>query len=97
MTFLVVVGLIVVGALFVIPRLIAQFAALADVLPALAETGRRYLLVVPGQLDEWGLLADTPEQAAPKVERDISESIGGLGGGLLGDTVYLRPPLWLLR
>jgi hypothetical protein len=30
-------------------------------------------------------LAGTPEQAAPKIERDISESIGRLGGGLLGD------------
>jgi len=63
----------------------AQFATLADALPALTETGRRYLIVVLGQLDEWDLLAGTPEQAAPKIERDISESIGRLGGGLLGD------------
>ena len=55
----------------------AQFATLADALPALTETGRRYLIVVLGQLDEWDLLAGTPEQAAPKIERDISESIGG--------------------
>jgi predicted PurR-regulated permease PerM len=88
-TFLVIVGLIVVGALFVVPRLMAQFATIADSLPALAESGRRYLLVALEQLDEWGLLAGTPEQTAPKIESDISESIGRLGGGLLGDPAAL--------
>jgi predicted PurR-regulated permease PerM len=76
-TFLVIVGLIVVGMLFVVPRLMAQFATLADALSALAETGRCYLPVVLEQLDEWGLLAGTPELTAPKIERDISKSIGG--------------------
>jgi predicted PurR-regulated permease PerM len=66
-TFLVIVGLMVVGALFVVPRLMAQFATIADSLPALAESGRRYLLVALEQLDEWGLLAGTPEQTAPKI------------------------------
>jgi predicted PurR-regulated permease PerM len=88
-TFLVIVGLMVVGALFVVPRLMAQFATIADSLPALAESGRRYLLVALEQLDEWGLLAGTPEQTAPKIESDISESIGRLGGGLLGDPAAL--------
>ena len=37
-TFLVVVGLIVVGALFVVRWLMAQFATLAHALPVLAET-----------------------------------------------------------
>ena len=84
-TFLSIVVLIVVGAIFVVPRLMAQFATLSDSLPALAETGRRYLLVGLEQLDEWGILDGTPEQSVPMIERDISESIGGLGGGLLGD------------
>jgi predicted PurR-regulated permease PerM len=88
-TFLVIVGLIVVGALFVVPRFMAQFATLSDSLPALAESGRRYLLMRLEQLDEWGLLAGTPEQIAPKIESDISESIEGLGGGLLGDPAAL--------
>jgi predicted PurR-regulated permease PerM len=88
-TFLVIVGLIVVGALFVVPRLMAQFATIADSLPALAESGQRYLLVGLEQLDEWGLLAGTPEQTAPKIESDISRSIGRLGGGLLGDPAAL--------
>jgi predicted PurR-regulated permease PerM len=88
-TFLVIVGLMVVGALFMVPRLMAQFATIADSLPALAESGRRYLLVALEQLDEWGLLAGTPEQTAPKIESDISESIGRLGGGLLGDPAAL--------
>ena len=88
-TFLVVVGLIVVGALFVVRRLMAQFATLAHALPVLAETRRRNLLAVLGQLDEWGLLAGMPEQAAPKIERDISESIGGSGAAC-----WATPPTW---
>jgi hypothetical protein len=83
------VGLVVVGALFVVPRLMAQFATLAHALPVLAETRRRNLLAVLGQLDEWGLLAGTPEQAAPKIERDISESIGGSGAAC-----WATPPTW---
>ena len=47
-TFLDVVGLIVVGALFVVRRLMAHFETLAHALPVLAETGQRYLLVVLG-------------------------------------------------
>jgi predicted PurR-regulated permease PerM len=88
-TVLVVAGLIVVGALFVVRRLVAHFATLAHALPVLAETGRLYLLVVLGQLDEWGLLAGTPEQAAPKIERDISERIGGSGAAC-----WATPPTW---
>jgi hypothetical protein len=61
-------GLIVVGGFFVVPRLMAQFATLADALPALAGAGRRYLIVGLEVLDGAGLLASTPEQAASKIE-----------------------------
>src|SRR5215217_1445674 len=84
-TLLAITGLLVVGAIFLVPRLMAQFATLSDSLPALAEAGRRYLLVGLEWLDGAGLLASTPEQAASKIEGDLSETIGGLGGGLLGD------------
>jgi predicted PurR-regulated permease PerM len=84
-TFLVIVGLIVVGTLFVVPQLMAQFATLSDALPGLEEAGRRYLLVGLEWLDGAGLLASTPEQAASKIEGDLSGSVGGLSGGVLGD------------
>jgi len=68
----------------------AQFATLSDSLPALAEAGRRYLLVGLEWLDEAGLLTSTPEQAASKIERDLSGSAGVLtGGGVLGDPTAL--------
>jgi predicted PurR-regulated permease PerM len=84
-TFLAITGLIVVGAIFLVPRLMAQFATLSDSLPALAESGRRYLLVGLEWLDGASLLASTPEQAASKIEGDLSGSVGVLTGGVLGD------------
>jgi predicted PurR-regulated permease PerM len=84
-TFLAIVGLIVVGAIFLIPPLTAQFATLSDALPGLEEAERRYLLVGLEWLDGVGLLASTPELAASKIEGDLSGSIGDLTGGALGD------------
>jgi predicted PurR-regulated permease PerM len=84
-TFLTIVVLIVVGALFVVPQLMAQFATLSDALPGLEEAGRRYLLVGLEWLDGAGLLASTPEQAVSKIEGDLSGSVGVLSGGVLGD------------
>ena len=84
-TLLAITGLLVVGAIFLVPRLMAQFATLSDSLPALEESGRRYLLVGLEWLDGAGLLASTPEQAASKIEGDLSGSVGVLTGGVLGD------------
>jgi predicted PurR-regulated permease PerM len=36
-------------------------------------------------LDEWGLLAGTPEHVASRIEGDLSSSVGDLTGGMLGD------------
>jgi predicted PurR-regulated permease PerM len=84
-TFLAIMGLIVVGAIFLVPRLVAQFATLSDALPLIADTGRRYLLVGLEQLDEWGLLASTPEHMTFRIEEDLSGSVGDIAGGMLGD------------
>ena len=88
-TFLVILGLIVVGTLFAVPRLTAQFTALSDALPGMMEAGRQYLLVGLEQLDEAGLLMLTPEQAASKIEGDLAGSVGILTGGVLGDPTAL--------
>ena len=84
-TFLTIVGLIVVGAIVLVPQLTAQFATLAHALPGLVEAGQRYLLMGLELLDEWGLLAGTPEQTASRIEGELSGSVGGLTGGVLGD------------
>jgi len=84
-TFLAIIGLIVGGTFFVIPRLVAQFSTLSEALPLIAEAGRRYLLVGLEWLDEAGLLMSTPEQVASRIEGDLSGSVGDLTGGMLGD------------
>jgi predicted PurR-regulated permease PerM len=84
-TFLALIGAIVGGAFFVIPRLVAQFSTLSEALPLIAEAGRRYLLVGLEWLDEAGLLVSTPEQVASGIEGDLSGSVGDITGGMLGD------------
>jgi predicted PurR-regulated permease PerM len=84
-TFLAVMVLIVVGAIFLVPRLAAQFSTLSEALPLIADAGRRYLMVGLELLDEWGLLAGTPEQVASRMEGDLSSSVGDITGGMLGD------------
>jgi predicted PurR-regulated permease PerM len=88
-TFLAIVGLIVVGAIFLVPRLAAQFSTLSEALPLIADAGRRYLLDGLELLDEWGLLAGTPEQVASRIEGDLSSSVGDFTGGMLGDPFAL--------
>jgi predicted PurR-regulated permease PerM len=88
-TFSVIIGLIVVATIFLVPGLVAQFARLTDSLPLIADASRRYLLVGLELLDEWGLLASTPEQVASRIEGDLSGSVGDLAGGILGDPFAL--------
>jgi predicted PurR-regulated permease PerM len=88
-TFLAIVGLIVVGAIFLVPRLAAQFSTLSEALPLIADAGRRYLLAGLELLDEWGLLAGTPERVASRIEVDLSSSVGDFTGGMLGDPFAL--------
>jgi predicted PurR-regulated permease PerM len=88
--FPVVVGLIVVGALFVVRRLMAHFATLAHALPALAVTGRRYLLVVLVQLNEWASWL-ARRSRRPRRSKGTSPRVSGARGRLAGRP--LRPGL----
>jgi predicted PurR-regulated permease PerM len=88
-TFLAIVGLLVLGANFLVPQLMAQFATLSDALPLMADAGRRYLLVGLELLEEWGLSAGTPEQVASRIEGDLSGRVGDFTGGMLGDPFAL--------
>src|SRR5215216_4358082 len=88
-TFLAIIGLIVVGVIFLVPRLAAQFATLSDALPLITDAGRLYFLAGLEVLEKWGLLAGTPEQVASRIEGDLSSSVGDLTGGVLGDPFAL--------
>jgi len=88
-TFLTIVVLIIVGVIFLVPRLAAQFSTLSDAVPLIADAGQRYLIVGLELLDEWGLLAGTPEHVASRIEGDLSGSVGDFTGGMLGDPVAL--------
>ena len=83
------IGVIVGGAFFVIPRLVAQFSTLSEALPLIAEAGRRYLLGGLEWLDEAGLLRSAPEHVASRIGGDLSGRVGDLTGGILGDPFAL--------
>jgi predicted PurR-regulated permease PerM len=88
-TFLAIVGLIVLGAFFIVPRLAAQFSTLREALPLIVDAGRRYLLGGLELLDEWGLLPGTPERTASRIEGDLSGRVGDFTGGMFGDPFAL--------
>jgi predicted PurR-regulated permease PerM len=88
-TFLAIMVLTVVGGIFLVPRLAAQFTTLSEALPLLADAGRRYLIVGLELLDKWGFVAGTPEQVASRIEGELFGRVGDFTGGMLGDPFAL--------
>jgi predicted PurR-regulated permease PerM len=88
-TFLAIMVLIVVGGIFLVPRLAAQFTTLSEALPLIADAGRRYLIVGLELLDKWGFVAGTPEQVASRIEGELFGRVGDFTGGMLGDPFAL--------
>jgi predicted PurR-regulated permease PerM len=88
-TFLVVVGLIVLATLFVVPQLARQSGTLIEVLSGSLTGAERYLLTAFGVSDERGLLPGTPEQAVSRIAEDLSKGAGALAGGVAGSDFNL--------
>jgi predicted PurR-regulated permease PerM len=89
LTFLAVVGLIVLAPLFVVPQLARQSGTLTEVLSSSLTGAERYLLTAFEFLDERGILPGTPEQAVSKIEEDLSNGAGALAGGVAGSDFNL--------
>jgi len=83
LTFLTIAVLIVLAALFVVPRLAQQFETLTEVLSSSLTGAERYLLTGFEFLDDRGLLPGTAEQAVSRIEEDLSNGAGALAGGVV--------------
>lgn len=81
-TFLTIVGLIVLATLFVVPQLARQSEMLTEGLSSSMSGAERYLLTAFELLDERGLLPGTPEQALSRIAEDLSNGAGALAGAL---------------
>lgn len=86
-TFLGLVGFVVLAALYLVPLAVVQVASLADSLPAIANTAERYLSDALNLLRDRGLLPSEPEQVAQRVRdslTNVAQTVGrnALGGAL---------------
>ena len=84
LSFLLLVGLIVLAALVLVPLVGRQIGSLVDALPAIANTAERYLQNALGFLQERGLLPSDPDQVASDVRDRLTDAARTVGRNALG-------------
>ena len=83
-TFLGMVGLLVLVVLYLVPLAVEQVASLAQSLPAIASTAERYLQNALGLLQTRGLLPSDPEQLASAVRERLTSAAQTIGRNVVG-------------
>jgi predicted PurR-regulated permease PerM len=83
-SFLLVVGLVVLVALFLVPLLVEQFAALVRAVPGIASTVEQYLSDALDSLQDRGLLPSDPQQFFSRVREDLVGAVRSVAGNVLG-------------
>ncbi len=84
LSFLLVVGLVVLAALFLVPLVVEQFAALVRAVPGIASTIERYLSDALDSLQDRGLLPSDPQQLISRVREDLVGAVRSVAGNVLG-------------
>jgi predicted PurR-regulated permease PerM len=83
-SFLLVVGIFALAALFLVPLLAEQFAALVRAVPGIASTVERYLSGALDSLQDRGLLPSDPQQLFSRVREDLVGAVRSVAGNVLG-------------
>ncbi len=83
-TFLTLLGTLVPAVLYLVPLAVEQISALADSLPAIANTAERYLRDVLNLLQDRGLLPSNPDQVAQRVRDSLTNAAQAIGRNALG-------------
>ena len=83
-SFLLVVGLVVLAALFLVPLVAEQFAALIRAVPGIASTVGGYLKDALDSLQDRGLLPSDPQQLVSRVREDLVGAVRSAAGNVLG-------------
>jgi predicted PurR-regulated permease PerM len=83
-SFLLVVGIFVLAALFLVPLVVEQFAALVRAVPKIASTVGRHLSNALDSLQDRGLLPSDPQQLISRVRDDLVNAARSVAGNVLG-------------
>jgi predicted PurR-regulated permease PerM len=84
LSFLLLVGLVVLAALFLVPLVAEQFAALVRAVPGIAGTVERYLSNALDSLQDKELLPSDPQQLVSRVREDLVNAARSVAGNVLG-------------
>ena len=87
LSFLLVVGLLVVAALYLVPTVGGQLAALVDAVPRIAARAEGYLSDALDVLQTRGLLPNDPEQVAARVRDTLTNYAQTAASYVLGGTL----------
>jgi predicted PurR-regulated permease PerM len=83
-SFLLLVGLLVLAILFLVPLIAEQFAALIRAVPGIATTVERYVSDVLESLQNRNLLPSEPQQLISRVRENLVDAVRSVAGNLLG-------------
>jgi predicted PurR-regulated permease PerM len=83
-SFLLVVGIFVLAALFLVPLVVEQFAGLVRAVPEIGSTVGRYLNNALESLQDRGLLPSDPQQLVSRVRDDLVNAARSVAGNVLG-------------
>lgn len=84
LSFLLVVGLFVLAALYLVPLVAEQFAGLVRAVPGIASTAERYVSDVLNSLQNRGVLPSDPQELISRVRDDFVNAVRSVAGNVLG-------------
>jgi len=84
LSFLFVVGLFVLAALYLVPLVAEQFAALVRAVPGIATTVERYVSDLLGTLQDRGLVPRDPQELVSRIRDDLVSAVRSIAGNVLG-------------
>ncbi len=83
-SFLLLLGLVVLALLILVPLVGRQLTALADAVPAIANTAEQTLRDTLSFFQQKGFLPSDSNQVASRVRQDLTNAVQAVGGNVLG-------------
>lgn len=84
LSFLLVVGLVVLAALYLVPLVVEQLASLISAVPGIANTVGQYLQDALDSLQNGGYLPGDPQQIFSRVRDDLASAVQTVAESVLG-------------
>lgn len=84
LSFVLLVGLVVLAALYLVPIVAEQFVAFVGAVPGIVDNAEQTLSDALGFLQNRGLLPSDPESVASRVREDLTNAARSVAGDVLG-------------